>query len=181
MLTLQNSKDLLTIKSDISDLVWSKKIDIKNLADKTVYLNSRKNPVSSWSGKNYFISNSGQYSQFGFEIESILDGSEKLLYKVKCDSISLALVEGIAGGSPIIDKIGEAEVLIIDISEIKIEDVLTIAQNSNSKLVVLIANKDKNEQINQAFTQNLTLIENGYKIRSKDMTGESTQYLILNK
>jgi len=181
MLTLQITKDTLTIKSDISDLVWSKQIEIKDLADNTIYLSSRKDTTSNWSGKKYFIANSGQYSQLGFEIESLLDGNDKLLYKIKCDSVSLALIDGISAGSSIIDKIGEPEVLIVDTSEIKLEDMLTISQNSNSKLVVMIANKDKNEQIKQIFTQNLTLIENGYKIRSKDIAGESTQFLILNK
>lgn len=181
MLTLQYNKDVLRIKSDISDLIWAKQIETNNLDDKTIYLSSRKNSTSSWLGKKYFIANSGQYSQLGFEIESLLDGVEKLLYKIKCDSVSLALIDGITLGSPIIDKIGEAEVLIIDIADIKIEDVLTISQNTNSKLVVLLAQKDKNEQIMQVFPQNLTVIENGYKIRSKDIAGENTQYLILNK
>jgi hypothetical protein len=181
MLTLQYNKDTLSIQSDTSNLVWSKEIDLKDLKDKTIYLNSRKNSISSWLSNKYFISNSGQYSQLGFEIESILDGSDKLVYKVKCDSVSLALLDGTASDSPVVDKIGEHEVLIIDITDIKIEDVLTISQNSNPKLVILLADKQSNEQIKQVLTQNLTLIENGYKIRSKDITGESTQYLILNK
>ncbi len=181
MFTISSNQNYFQLKSENSSLFWSNLIKLEDIEQpNAVYLCSDKSTNFYWSSHKSLINNVGQYSQQSFEIDSFNSGSNKLVFKVKHDSLNLVLIDNLENEAQILEKIGESEILIIKIGDQNIDKLMSISQNSNAKLVIILVDKNQTDKIKQLFTQNLTEIENGYKIRSKDITGETTQYFILN-
>ena len=181
MFTIYSNQNYFQIKSEIVALFWSNQINLSDLEqNNSVYLCSDKDTKHYWSSHKSLINNIGQYSQLGFEVESFNSSPGKLVFKVKHDSITLALIDNLDNETYVAEKIGDPNVLIIKVDSKNAEKMLSVCQSSNSKMIILLSDKNEMGNIRQVFTQNLTEIENGYKIRSKDLNAESTQYFILN-
>jgi flagellar hook-length control protein FliK len=181
MFTIFSNQNYFQIKSETVSLYWSNQLNWADLSqENSVFLSSDKNTAHYWSSHKSLINNVGQYSQLGFEIESFNSEAGKLGFKVKHDSVTLALIDNLDPELHVTEKIGEPNILVVRVDSKNAEKMLSVSQNSNSKMIILLTEPTEREAVKQIFTQNLTEIENGYKIRSKDLNTETTQYFILN-
>ena len=181
MFSIYSNQNYFQIKSELVSLYWSSNINWADLSqDNSVFLSSDKNTTHYWSSHKSLINNIGQYSQHGFEIESFNSDSNKLVFKVKHDSIKLVLIDNLDPEMHVLEKIAEPNIMVVRVEAKNAEKMLSVCQNSNSKMIILLTEQDDRDSVKQVFTQNLTEIENGYKIRSKDLSTENTQYFILN-
>jgi len=178
MFTIFTKSNYIQIQTESTSIYWGNSANNPKI-NNSIFLSQDRSNFSFWDPDKGVISNIGQFSLKSFEIDSFLLNDNDLCYKVKFDHINFAFLSNIKESS-VIEKIGEPQILFIQTNNSDIPNILSVCQNANPKLVVFFSQNQDIEKIKQLITQNLTSMENGYKIRSKDLNTENTQYLIIS-